>query len=256
MASGYDYRILEPIAQEIRVLCIDPDGNLSDRTPMRCKLKHISLQSVPVENFLAVSYCWGSGKKQAPLVIDGHNVAIPRTAAVAIRNLSKVSSYPLWIDAVCIDQNNPEEKSRQVTMMKEIYSKAVSVLIWLGPAQRSTADAIASVEKIHQQCLEAIDSIEHLNTHLYGSAGFKYSDEPLPDSDWSALQAFYSAPWFGRLWVIQEIGLAKDSTFYVGAFSIGAEKVVLAARWMVHRKYTRYCEGRESPGVENASSMY
>ena len=255
-ASVYDYGVLQPTAQEIRVLCIDLDRNVSGRISMKCRLKQISLRCLPIENFHAVSYCWGSSKKRAPLVIDGHNVAIPRTAAIAIRNLSKVSSYPLWIDAVCIDQNNLQEKGQQVTMMKEVYSKAVSVLIWLGHAQRSTADAIASIEKIYQQCLGVIGSIEYLDTHLYRGAGFKYSDAPLPDCDWSALRVFYSAPWFRRLWVIQEIGLAKDSTFYVGSFSIGAEKVVLVARWMVHRKYTRYYKGQESPGVENASSMY
>ena len=222
MASVYNYRLLQPTVQEIRVLHINQHRNVSDRTPMRCKLKHISLQDVPVEPFLAVSYCWGSSKKRVPLFVDGQNVTIPQTAAIAIQKLSKGSSYPLWIDAVCIDQNNLQEKSQQVNMMKEVYSMAISVSIWLGSAERSTADAIASIEKIHQQCLEAIGGLEHLNTHLYGIGGFKYSDAPLPDCDWPALQAFYAAQWFGRLWVIQEIGLAKDSTFFVGSFSIGA----------------------------------
>jgi len=259
MASDYDYRVIQSAVQEIRVLCIDPDRHVSDHTPLRGELKHISLEDVPIKHFVAVSYCWGTSKKRAPIVIDGQNATIPQTAAVAIRNLSKVSPYPLWIDAVCIDQNNLQEKSQQVAMMKDVYSKAVSVLIWLGPAQRSTADSIASIEKIHEQCLGATGGLEHLNTHLYGSdgsPGFKYSNAPLPDCDWPALQAFYSAQWFGRLWVIQEIGLAKDSTIYVGSFSICAEKVVLAARWMVHRKYPRYCKGLETPGIENASNLY
>lgn len=265
MASVYDYRVLQPTVQEIRVLCIDRNLDVGDRAPMRCKVKHISLRDVPIEDFLAVSYCWGGSKKRAPLVIDGRVIMIPQTAAIAIRNLSKVSSIPLWIDAVCIDQNDLREKGQQVTMMKEIYSKALSVSIWLGPAQSSTVDAIASIEKIYEQCLEAIGGLEHLNTHLYGSSDFThwdatlpftYSDAPLPDCDWSALQMFYSAQWFGRLWVIQEIGLAKDSTFYVGSFAIDAVKVVVAARWMVHRNYQRYFEGLESPGVESASNMY
>ena len=259
MASVYEYRVLQSIIQEIRVLCINPDRNVRDHTFLRCELKHISLVDVPIERFLAVSYCWGTSKKRAPIVIDGQNATIPQTAAVAIRNLSKNSSDPLWIDAVCIDQDNVQEKSQQVTMMKEVYSKAVSVLVWLGPAQRSTPDAIISIEKLYKQCLGAIGGLEHLNAHLYGtdgSPGFKYSNAALPDCDWPALQAFYSAQWFGRLWVIQEIGLAKGCTVYAGSFSIGAEKVVLAARWMVHRKYARYCEGSESPGIESASSMY
>ncbi|KAL8819992.1 MAG: hypothetical protein Q9223_001697 [Gallowayella weberi] len=259
MASGFDYRTLQSSLQEIRVLCIDPDRNASDLNPLRYEMKHISLQIVPVEHFLAVSYCWGTSKTRASIVLDGQNVTIPHSTAVALRNLSKVFSCPLWIDAVCIDQNNLREKSQQVAMMGQVYSKAASVIIWLGPSQSSTANAIISVKKIYEQCLEVIGDLKDLNAHLYGSdgsPGFKYSDAPLPDCDWPALQAFYSAHWFGRLWVIQEIGLAQDSTVYVGSFSIGAEKVVLAARWMVHRKYARYCGGSDSPGVESASSLY
>ncbi|KAL8803976.1 MAG: hypothetical protein Q9182_002848 [Xanthomendoza sp. 2 TL-2023] len=259
MASGFDYRILQWTLQEIRVLCIDPDSNVSDLHPLRYKLKHISLQNVPVEHFCAVSYCWGTSKNRASIVLDGQDVTIPQITANALRNLSKVSSWPLWIDAICIDQNNLREKSQQVAMMGQVYAKAVSVMIWLGPSQISTADAMISMEKIYKQCLEVIGDLQNLNAHLYGtdgSPGFKYSNALLPDCDWPALQAFYSAPWFGRLWVIQEIGLAHDATVYVGSFSIGAEKVVLAARWMVHRKYARYCGGSETPGIESASSMY
>lgn len=47
-------------------------------------------------------------------------------------------------------------------MMKEVYSKAVSVLIWLGSAQISTANALASIEKIYKQCLEVLGGLEHL----------------------------------------------------------------------------------------------
>lgn len=162
MASVYDYRSLQSTAHEIRLLFIDPDRNVSDHTPLRCQLKHMSLQDVLIKPFHAVSYCWGTSDKRAPIVIDGQTITIPQTAAVAIRNLSKVSSNPLWIDAVCIDQTNVQEKSQQVVMMKEVYSKAVSVLIWLGPAQISTANALASIEKIHQQCLEVLGGLEHL----------------------------------------------------------------------------------------------
>ena len=259
MTSGYDYRTIQSTRQEIRLLCIDPDCRRTDHAPLRCELKSVSLQDTPIVHFHAVSYCWGTSKKRARVVIDGQDVTIPQVAAVAIRNLGKVSFHPLWIDAVCIDQNNLQEKSRQVGMMKDVFSKAASVLIWLGPAQRSTANAIASIERIHKQCLEATDGLEDLQAHFYGtdgSPGFKYSNAPLPACDWSALQEFYSAPWFGRLWVIQEIGLAKNSAVYVGSLSVDAEKVVLAARWMVHRKYARYYKGLESPGIESASNMY
>jgi hypothetical protein len=260
MASGYDYREVQSTAQEIRVLHLDPSCRIGKRTRLRCDLKHISLSQVPVPRYVAVSYCWGTGEERAPIVIDGQRATIPRTAADALRNLSRVAcEAPLWIDAVSIDQYNLLEKSEQVSMMKDVYSLADAVLIWLGPAGKHTAAAIASIDKIYRQCLRATDDLEHLQDHLYGtdgSTGFKYSSEPLPDCDWLSLRSFYAAPWFSRLWVIQEIGLARNATVVVGPFSVGAEKVVLAERWIVHRKYPRYYGGQEMSGVESASNMY
>jgi hypothetical protein len=259
MASGYDYHEVQSTAQEIRVLRIDPACRANDSTTLRGVLEHISLANEPIGRFVAVSYHWGTSRRRVKIIIDGQSATIPKTAAIAIRNLSNVTSHPLWIDALCINQNNLQEKSEQVAMMKEVYSKAVSVLIWLGAARRSTPAAIASIEKIYEQCLETTDRLKHLHNHLYGtdgSPGFKYSDAPLPTCDWSALRTFYSFPWFGRLWVIQEIGLARSSTMYTTLHAIDAEKVILAARWMVHRKYARNYDGQEALGIESASDMY
>jgi hypothetical protein len=259
MASGYDYREVQSAAQEIRVLRIDPACRTNEGATLRGVLEHISLANEPARRFVAISYHWGTSRRRVRFIIDGQTATIPKTAADAIRNLSKVTSQPLWIDALCINQQNLQEKSEQVAMMKQVYSKAVSVLIWLGAAQKSTPAAIASIEKIYEQCLEVTDGLEHLHHHLYGtdgSPGFKYSDAPLPRCDWSALRTFYSYPWFGRLWVIQEIGLARGSKMCTTSHAVNAEKVILAARWMVHRKYARHYHGQETLGIESASDMY
>lgn len=93
--------------------------------------------------YSAVSYTWGNNPKTAPMVIDGHLVQVPADTEIALRGLlthilrtthreghataptSGDQSVPfLWIDALCIDQENLTEKSQQVAMMGEIYSRA------------------------------------------------------------------------------------------------------------------------------------
>lgn len=260
MTSGYDYRVLQIVAREIRVLRVETGPGKNDNGLLRVRLEHISLAKDPVERFIAVSYHWGTNRRRERVIIDGQIAKVPKTAADAIRNLSKATPHPLWIDAISINQSNLQEKSEQVAMMKDVYSSASSVFIWLGAACKSTPAAMESIEMIHGQCMQITDGSRKLHDYLYGtdgSPGFKYSDEPLPPCNWPAIRKFYSAPWFVRLWVIQEIGLARDSRMYTDNMRpIDADKVVLAARWMVHRRYARHFGGAEISGIESASDMY
>jgi len=38
----------------------------------------------------------------------------------------------LWIDAICINQGDPEEKNQQLNIMVDIYAEAEETLIWMG----------------------------------------------------------------------------------------------------------------------------
>jgi hypothetical protein len=146
-------------------------------------------------------------------------------------------------------------------MMKEIYLQAHEVRIWLGNLASDVAvRAIVSARSIYEQCQQATNGLADLKAHLYGtdgSTGFKYSDAALPEHcDWKALKVLYSLPWFTRLWVVQEVALARKAICHISQHSVAAEILTLAARWMVHRRYAKHFSGTEIEGIENASSMY
>ncbi|MCJ1263714.1 hypothetical protein MMC22_003584 [Lobaria immixta] len=82
----------------------------------------------------ALSYTWGQTTANIPITINNqHDFLVTENLAAALRRLRRtVEPRWLWIDAICIDQNNKAERGQQVAMMGEIYKRANNVLIWLG----------------------------------------------------------------------------------------------------------------------------
>jgi hypothetical protein len=153
----------------------------------------------------------------------------------------------IWIDAVCIAQNDADEKSWQVGQMGDVYRQATQVLIWLGPSSDdsdSAMDAIALIgpyaakvsethnedlEIIAQKCLESRGSkLDDLNEY---SPGWLYRRLlGVGDQNWQfpivAMAALIRRPWWRRTWVLQELVLAKQITFLCG------DKEVKEHHWM------------------------
>jgi len=103
---------------------------------------HFELPAVgPVPAFNGVSYTWGSHAKVSTLQIRdviGH-IALTANLSEALPHVSEHSSTRrLWFDQLCINRADDTEKAVQVGLMAEVYNKARSVIIWLGPEDEST----------------------------------------------------------------------------------------------------------------------
>lgn len=132
------YQALNPAISEIRVLTLhqgSPDEEL------RCTLKTVSLDDKPA--FHALSYVWGTDAGKTRLHIDDHAVPITSSLAAALHHLRshhydslELHSLPLWVDAICINQADPEERGHQVRLMGEIYRQAYRVLSWIGEGDK------------------------------------------------------------------------------------------------------------------------
>lgn len=260
MTDSISYRSLTMVEREIRLLRIDAKPSSNANENLKCSIEHITLgpQAPP---YAAISYCWGPNTNQAVMNIDGRDVKVPHSAESTLRYLAQEPGELIWIDAVCINQQDNVEKGRQVAMMKDIYTGAKEVRIWLGNLDNDVVvKAINSARSIYHQCMHETNDLADLQLRLYGTGpvmGFKYSDKALPEKcDWKALQALYSLPWFTRLWVVQEVALARKAICHTGQHKVDAEVITLAARWMVHRCYAKHFEGSQVEGIENASSMY
>ncbi|RSM01273.1 hypothetical protein CDV31_011403 [Fusarium ambrosium] len=122
------YLPLDLTSNQIRMLHLLP-GNWED--PIRCVLNTVLLDNSP--KYEALSYAWGDPLDRRLIEVDGKRKSITVNLYHALRRLR----YPqderrLWVDAVCINQNDNVEKSHQVSLMQKIYSSTERAVLWLG----------------------------------------------------------------------------------------------------------------------------
>ena len=116
-----------------------------------------------------------------------------------IRTLLAERRNGLWIDAVCINQNDIEERNQQVKRMRDIYQQALGTISWLGPATDDGDLAMALLQSI---------AIYQINTRddAIAQVAAVFRDADLFGTEaWIALGRFVCRPYWSRLWIIQEI---------------------------------------------------
>ncbi|KAI9157921.1 heterokaryon incompatibility protein-domain-containing protein [Paramyrothecium foliicola] len=114
-------------ARLLRILpSIDPSS------PVDCRLEHVLLEAGDV-SYEALSYTWGSGHKTHAITLDGRPFPVTSNLMAALLRLRyQEHDRYLWVDAVCINQNDIAERSREVLRMLLIYQRAEQVVVWLG----------------------------------------------------------------------------------------------------------------------------
>lgn len=180
-----------------------------------------SLQTERVA-FEAVSYTWGTVKTPIEIqVIAADDVPLqpPQTMKVGpnlftmLRYLRKQkASRLLWIDAICINQEDLVERGEQVARMHHIYAFANRVIIWLGEATQDSNLALKMLEHSGKQ-LEYTESGFYLpSPECAGTERFWYKENLLSTETWTAIANLMQRPYFERLWILQEIQLANDES--------------------------------------------
>ncbi|OCL14441.1 HET-domain-containing protein [Glonium stellatum] len=178
-----------------------------------------SSEAIPYE---ALSWCWGTSRQTSYINIrkDGNLYAkhVSRSLLNALRALRrpKKDCY-FWIDAVCIDQDNLQEKNHQVEMMSEIYGRASRVCIWLGERDKSSEMALKFIKTEILQ-LQNFDEL--------------CADEQSSEK-WGALLDLMQRPWFSRRWVVQEVALARKAVIYCGVDKISWREFAVAVELFV-----------------------
>jgi hypothetical protein len=138
----------------------------------------------------ALSYVWGSEEKSVPLysardpLRESVCVLVTPSLASALRHLRFESrSRYLWVDALCINQDDDDEKSCQVPIMSDIYYDAKNVCVWLGESDENSTLAFGFISKLLD--MGAFDQLSR------GNQSFE---------EWKALSALMCRPWFTRRW--------------------------------------------------------
>ncbi|EPE35036.1 hypothetical protein GLAREA_10731 [Glarea lozoyensis ATCC 20868] len=192
---SYQYQPL-PAEVFIRVLCLHPSASMEDR--VKCTISHKTLQQCQldtIDHFSALSYVWGDAADPETIELEGYDFQVTRNLDSALRHI-RDSSKPrdIWVDAICINQSDSEEKSIQVRMMWQVYQAAHHTLIYLGDAS-SESDVL----------IRELNNLKHIPLESVLVAGF---------------QDILQRPWFSRVWILQELAFSRDPWVHCGKQSI------------------------------------
>ncbi|KAF2750086.1 HET-domain-containing protein, partial [Sporormia fimetaria CBS 119925] len=131
------YAPLDPSRRQIRLLEILPVWKTDRQTPISARLVIVSLDDEP--DYSALSYTWGDGTTTNHIIVDGKRIGCTANLHHALNDLRsnpwdviKKTPKRIWVDAVCINQEDLEEKNHQLPLMETIYTKAKVVYCWLG----------------------------------------------------------------------------------------------------------------------------
>jgi hypothetical protein len=216
-------------------------------------------------HYKALSYVWGDLQNKRSIAVDRQSLEIPRSLFAGLQRLrSKKETVTIWVDAICINQFDVDERSQQVRFMGDIYSSAQEVLIWLGYGGKSEAPkdqpqiyrwtgedtdmqiVDAYFDQIRPQSNEDNDTEDIVGAFVYLRlrAKGKHIDElPFfdvnekrlqPRQTWPAviraLDTLRSNPWWRRIWVVQETVLAREATVIYSHVTVPWNILARAAR--------------------------
>ncbi|KAH8653956.1 heterokaryon incompatibility protein-domain-containing protein [Tricladium varicosporioides] len=219
------YKYTELLGRDsIRLMTLQPGRNGDD---LYCSLSEVPLPEAP--KYEALSYVWGDATMAEFICCDGSSLYITDTLKIALQRLRLPNSPRLlWIDQICIDQNDNDERGHQVKLMASIYSMAKEVIIWLGDASYiEAAPAFSLISKILAKMQTKI--IPYVTSEANNATSSKFPTNevmaglelpPRDSPEWDALEQLTKQPYFTRIWVIQESRAAKSAKMRWGGFEV------------------------------------
>ncbi|KAK1830990.1 heterokaryon incompatibility protein-domain-containing protein [Podospora conica] len=265
LTPGQLYATLPLSASDRSIRLLDLDA-AADDTPLSGCLRVASLASSP--RFAALSYVWGGYTEPRDTIsCNGNSCAIDitsncRDALLALRQ--RYGAITVWVDAICINQDDDTEKVVQIELMNEIYTWAHTTLIWLGQGdalsdsaltwlaknargviitdilQFGSAPSQAGRVKAWCKILASIitDPFEQgvawlrLGRAIWGDANTHWIDKLFwkgrirPGFNIPALDSLFFRPWFQRAWTFQEYILSTNQIFLCGNKAISGDNLI------------------------------
>ena len=195
-------------AKQIRLLEIQ-QGAFSDM--ILCSLSTAVLTEKP--QYDALSYVWGDKHAETPTMVDGIPVRATENLDAAMRHLRRLDqSTFIWIDALCINQENTPERNHQVGMMGDIYRGAQEVFAWLGELDAETDKVLSMIESFGSDIM----------LHWDSALPHAISGDMVSASQFVGLCRLLSRPWWTRVWTVQEAILPERLTFVCGKRKVEA----------------------------------
>jgi hypothetical protein len=232
------YRQLDADNYEIRLLVLDYERAPGNK--MIFSLEYASLIDPP--SYTALSYCWGDANEKRQLTIkDWGDIEVTANLAQALRyvlnligrgmkpdssmnpNNSDGPSVRLWVDAICINQEDRVERSQQVRHMRQIYSRAKEVISWVSGDEiwNGTGSSAKLLDSHIKQMFNGEATVDTIRASSYHTPT-KHSAEwnKWVKNGWKTMDVFFSQPYWTRVWVIQEVAVASKVRVLCGSVEL------------------------------------
>jgi hypothetical protein len=244
--ATYTYRALSS-KRAVRMIQLE-ELNSENIPTVRCSLIEVNLDE-PGLTYQALSYAWGEETPSSHILTNGKRLAVTANLEDALRHLRTNRLYCcnracscysddddlvplnynftfptlLWVDAICINQQDHKERMQQVASMREIFGRASQVVAWLGGASEHTVPAFRLLFGLTSFYDWDADISSQYLSHLVRHESFK--------GHWLALSEFLEREWWNRVWIIQEITLARKAVLLCGPYAADWEHVLKAVAY-------------------------
>jgi len=243
--EAFRYQPLPDSKSYVRLLYLRPRNratSIEGRNTLHCEVIIHPVSGCP--SYVALSYAWGDATKRQNVRIGSHVVSLTESLVIALEHLQHhEKTLRVWADAICINQSDDAEKSKQVQMMSLIYKSAALVTAWLGPEGDDSDKAIKQLQDFKERALSAIDQIDEIED-TFESGRLKQSDgiseQPHKQSiEFLPVKKLLERPWFDRIWVLQEAVLNDHTLFLAGQSCLEPSALFWAGNEWVSAYYSR-----------------
>ncbi|KAG7057444.1 heterokaryon incompatibility protein [Colletotrichum scovillei] len=213
-------------------------------SPLRCALSTTPIATPRL--YKALSYTWGTSGATHSIDIEGASLLVTASLDTALRHIRrKDEPVTLWIDQICINQEDGAEKGNQVALMTQIYTKAEQVIVWLGPAENNSDALMECLQEIGQEAAdlniesyltkEGLPLLHRIMRNENPEDPVTMQYQPLMAKAVAKFKpllhemiAWNERVWFTRVWIIQEQALGTDPFFLCGYKTVRLDLIPLA----------------------------
>ena len=218
--------------RSIRLLTLLP-GRFTD--PIKATLEQVSLDDKP--DYEALSYVWGQPTLSKVIKCNDKRKHVTKNLHDAVLHIRQdAKKRVLWIDQLCINQIDVQERNQQVSLMGDVFSNATRVIVWLGPAFEGIQlvwdlkDKIDETDGWNNSAASKTSFRQILRNEGEGRSVMKSFD--LDDETYLSLSKFFESDWFDRMWCYQEFSLNQDCIVYCGMFNMDQHSVSEICVWL------------------------
>ncbi|PGH35754.1 hypothetical protein GX50_01467 [[Emmonsia] crescens] len=231
----YNHVALEQ-SDSIRLAEILP-GQSNDS--LQLQLHHTTLQNAPA--YEALSYEWAGNSGLRPVKCGSQEFRLSANLRTGLKRLRFTDRRRLlWVDAICIDQDNRQERSQQVSLMRDIYRNAQRALIWIGEEKEHTGAAFEVIPELAENWVAQGSQDDKRPPMLARYTAEPHANQLLDPSNkalWNAIIDVFTRPYFKRTWIIQEIIVSRTASVICGGWEVDWTSFHRAANHIVQDEF-------------------